>query len=182
MNAVRLGSRALFILVFATSGFGLLLRSPMRCICHIARRPLCVDLRNIFAPSSPRSTFRAKSCFLSCAERCFSMYSPLLSAFPRASDRREERAGPAQARRSYAAASGTPDCPHYAVSLAMSVSRCARSIDNRAWSQKHRLAKRRPTKKAKPPTWQRPWANGPTAPKRSASPGSPCHRWQRFAG
>lgn len=57
--------------------------SPARCICHIAKRPPCalpaacaISLR---APSSPRNTFRAKLCFPSCVERCFSRCSPRLS-------------------------------------------------------------------------------------------------------
>ena len=57
--------------------------SPARSICHITRRLPCAlpaaCVTSLRAPSSPRSTFRAKSCFPSCAERCFSRCSPRLS-------------------------------------------------------------------------------------------------------
>ena len=82
MNAVRLEVASLF---WSSPSVALssVFWSPIRCICHIARRPPCAlpaaCVTSLRAPSSPRSTFRAKSCFPSCAERCFSRYSPRLS-------------------------------------------------------------------------------------------------------
>ena len=82
MNAVRL-EVALFILVFAISGFVVGFWSHVRCICHIARRLPCAlpaaCVTSLRAPSSPRSTFRARSCSPSCAARCFSRCWPRLS-------------------------------------------------------------------------------------------------------
>ena len=83
MNVGALGSRPLYSGRSPSAALSSAFWSPVRCICRIARRPPCalpaacaISLR---APSSPHSTFPARSCSPSCAARCFSRCSPRLS-------------------------------------------------------------------------------------------------------
>ena len=82
MNVERL-EVALFILVFAISGFIIGVLIARACTCRIARRPPCAlpaaCATSLRVPSSPRSIFPAKWYSPSCAARCFSRCWPQLS-------------------------------------------------------------------------------------------------------